>query len=299
MRHYYRLIILSTLLFSSSAHTLEFFLDTIDWRVTETNDWAYVNNETLPYQTIEYKTIDFSYTPGFRIGASYISTWDALFSYTRLYTTTNDATVGNIQPAFLGSVTAKPSHAYLYQSGQVHQSINYNIFDLDFGKQFYPTKSLTLHPIVGLMGGWINQSIHAQYQGSTSANETITNDFTGIGPKVGIETNIELFNYHNYQPQLMATFAASYLWGHWSIHDMTNAHPPKTLYVSGVSHNMGALTLQSLLGIKIEHKKFAIKLAYEINDWFNQSQFFDNDTGTHNNDLILQGLTLGLVYHFS
>lgn len=287
------------LLFSTGAHALEFFLDALDWRATETNDWAYVNSETLPHQTIAYQTIDFSYTQGFRIGASYISTWDTLFSYTRFYTTANAAATGNIQPAFLGSVTAKPSTAYLYQSGQVHQSINYNIFDLDIGKRFHPAHSLMLHPIVGLMGGWINQSIYAKYQGTTSANENITNNFTGIGPKVGIATDINLFNYHDYQPQLTAAFAVSYLWGHWSINDITNVIPPKTLYIGGVSHNMGALTFQSLLGIKIEHKKFAVKLAYEINDWLNQSQFFDNDTGTHNNDLILQGLTLGLSYHFS
>lgn len=296
MRHYYRLIILFTLLFSSSANALELFLDAIDWRATETNDWAYVNSETLPNQTLNYKTIDFPYSPGFRIGARYISTWDALFSYSNLNTTAKDSTTGNIQPAFVGSVTAKPSHAYLYQSGQVTQSINYNIFDLNFGRQFHPAASLILHPIVGLIGGWIDQSIHASYQGSTSSNEKITNNFKGIGPKAGIDTSISLFTYNDYQPQLIVAFAASYLLGHWDISDVTNASTPQTIYVAGSNHSMGALTLQGLMGIKLEHKKFAVKLAYEISDWFNQSQFFDNDTGTHNNDLVLQGLTFGVSY---
>lgn len=299
MRHLHRLIILSTLLFSSGAYALEFFLDSIGWRATETNDWAYVNSETLPHQTINYKTIDFHYTPGFRIGASYINTWDALFAYTRLYTTTHDASNGNIQPAFLGSVTAKPSHAYLYQSGQVNQSIDYNIFDLDFGTRFNPAESVMLHPLVGLMGGWINQSIRAKYQGTTSANEKIYNHFTGIGPKAGIDTSICLLNYHGYEPKLIVAFAASYLVGHWKINDVTNVIPAQTIYIKGASHSMGALTLQSSLGIKVDYKNFAIKLVYEFNDWFNQNQFFDNDTGTHNNDLILQGVTLGLSYDFS
>ncbi len=293
MRYYHRLIILFAFLFSSSTHALEFFLDGLDWRATETNDWAYVNSETLPNQAINYKTIDFNYAPGFRVGASYISTWDALFSYTRVYTTANDATNGNIQPAFLGSVTAKPSHAYLYQSGQINQSINYNIFDLDFGKQFHPS-SFMLHPFVGLMGGWINQSIHAAYQGTTSTNENISNNFTGIGPKVGVDVSIPLFNYHGFDPKLVAAFATSYLAGHWNVSDVTHVVPTSTVFIEGASRSMGALTLQGSLGIKVEHKNFAIKLAYDINDWFNQSQFFDNDTGTHNNDLILQGLSLSV-----
>lgn len=278
---------------------MKFILDGIDWRATETNDWAYVNSETLPQQTLNYKTIDFSYSPGFRIGVSYVCNWDFLFSYTRFHTTANDATTGNIQPAFLGSVTAKPSHAYLYQAGQVNQTIDYNIFDLDFGIRFNPAESVMLHPMIGLLGGWINQSINARYQGTTSANEKISNNFAGIGPKIGVDSDICLFNYHDYQPKLFVAFAASYLLGHWNINDVTDAKPTNTIYVTGASHSMGTLTLQGSLGIKVEYKQFLVKLAYEINDWFNQSQFFDNDTGTHNNDLVLQGLTLGLSYDFS
>jgi hypothetical protein len=36
-----------------------------------------------------------------------------------------------------------------------------------------------------------------------------------------------------------------------------------------------------------------------LNDWFNQQQYEDNDTGTHSNDLVLQGLTVGIAYHFA
>lgn len=277
---------------------MKFFLDGIDWRATETNDWAYVNSETLPQQTLNYKTIDFKYVPGFRMGINYVCNWDFLFSYTRFHTTANDATVGNIQPAFLGSVTAKPSHAYLYQAGQVSQSIDYHIFDLDVGMRFHPTDSFILHPMIGLMGGWINQSIHARYQGTTAADEKLTNNFAGIGPKAGVDTDILLFNYHAYQPKLFAAFAASYLLGHWDINDVTNVNPPRKINVIGANRSMGALTLQGALGIRVAYKQLSVKLAYEINDWLDQSQFFDNDTGAHNNDLVLQGLTLGFTYDF-
>lgn len=296
MRHYHRLITIAILLFSGSAHALEFFLDGIYWRATETNDWVYINSETLPNQTITYKTINFDYSPGFMIGARYVGTWDAMVAYTKFYDSANDSATGHLQPSFSGSVTAKPSHAYLYQSGTVNQSINYNIFDLVVGRRFYPIEALMLHPIAGFMGGWIDQSIHAQYQGPTSADEQIKNNFSGIGPKAGIEASVRLFNYQCYQPALVAAFAASYLLGHWNIKDVTVRNPPNTYFIQGTNHSMGALTLQSSIGIQLQHKNFAVKLAYDISDWFNQTQYFDNDTGAHNNDLILQGILLGVTY---
>lgn len=282
---------------SNNVYALKYFVDALEWRATETNNWAYINSETLPSQTLVYKTIDFHYSPGIRIGVSYIGTWDALASFTHFNTTTNDSASGLIRPAFVGSVTAQPSAADLYHTGQVSQSIHYNIIDVNIGKEFHPAKAWMLHPTAGLMGGWIDQSIHAAYQQpSTSTNEEIDNDFSGLGPKAGVDTSITLFNYHDYEPKLIASFAASYLVGSWQITDVANVVPARRIDVTGSSQCMGALTFQGSIGLALNYKKFSAKFAYEINDWLNQTQFFDNDTGTHNNDLILQGVTLGLSY---
>jgi hypothetical protein len=298
MRHYYRLIILSCLLFSNNVFALQYFVEALEWRATETNNWAYINSETLPHQTLDYKTIDFHYSPGFRVGVRQVQNWDTLFSYTHYNTTTRDSATGLIRPSFVGSVTAQPSAADLYHSGQVTQAINYNIFDLDVGMQFKPATGWMLHPIAGLMGGSIYQSIHATYQQpSTSTDEQINNNFVGIGPKAGVDTSITLWSGHEYESKLIAAFATSYLVGNWVIKDITDVVPARTISVTGSSQSMGSLALQGSVGFSVDYKKFNLKLAYEIGDWFNQVQFFDNDTGTHNNDLILQGVTLGLAYN--
>lgn len=298
MRHFYRFIILSLFLLCHNAYAYDVFLDALYWRPTETNDWAYINSETVPSQTISYKTINFNYAPGFRIGAIYTGSWDALLSYTQLYSSTNDSATGNIQPAFVGSVTAKPSAAYLYSSGNVRQTIDYNIIDVLAGKQFFPTPSLMLHPVAGIMGGKINQAIYANYYGSTTSHEKIINNFTGIGPKIGIDMAFNLINCATVIPKFIAGFASSYQIGNWDISDTTNVQPTSTVIVNGANHSMGALTLQGFLGFNVDYKKLSVKLIYEINDWFDQSQFFDNDTGAHNNELVLQGLTAGVTYQF-
>lgn len=300
MQRIHRFVILLTgLIFSGSASALQLFLDALEWRVTNSNNWVYINSETLPQQFIDYHTIDFHYSPGFRMGARYENcNFDALFAYTHYYTSTSESASGNLQPSFSGSVTAKPSHAYLYQAGQVHQAIHYDIFDLNIGRTFYPLASLRLDPAMGLMGGSINQTITAAYQGSTSADEKITNNFSGVGPKALIDVGLLLIDKREFKSELIASFAASYLVAHWNIHDSahsTTAPPNTNIVINGASSTKGAMTLQAALGVEVSYKQFTGKLAYEINDWFNQNQFFDNDTGAHNNDMVLQGLVLGLA----
>jgi hypothetical protein len=299
MQRYHRFLIFTCILICETSHASGVFIDALTWRVTETNDWVYINSLTTPNQTLDYKGLEFNYNTGIRVGGFYEkNNNDVLLAYTHFYTTTHDSASGNLQPSFIGSVTAKPSHAYLYSSGQVNQKINYNIIDIDLGHKFQTTDVITLHPYLGIIGGWIDQTIQAQYQGSTSSNEELKNNFKGLGPKLGIDTDVQLFDYRNMRPQLFASFATSYLLGSWNLSDSTTVIPSHNINVTGSNPRMGAITLQGAIGFKLDYKQLQLKLAYEINDWRDQCQFFDNDTGAHNNDLILQGLTLGINYSF-
>ncbi|MEO7045896.1 MAG: hypothetical protein ABI091_11365, partial [Ferruginibacter sp.] len=68
--------------------------------------------------------------------------------------------------------------------------------------------------------------------------------------------------------------------------------------VNVAPRNYGALGMQGMLGANVTYKNVSAKLSYEISDWFNQCQIFDDETGTQNNDLVLQGLTLSFAYKF-
>ena len=56
------------------------------------------------------------------------------------------------------------------------------------------------------------------------------------------------------------------------------------------------MAFQAVLGINLKFRSWSATVGYEINDWLNQCQLFDDATGPHNNDLILQGLTLNVGY---
>jgi hypothetical protein len=298
MRYSNRFIVLSLFIISSNAHALGAFVDALYWQANEPIDWALTNSRSTPYQNITYKTIDFDFKPGFRIGIGSEGSWDTKLYYTQYHTNEKDAIRGNVVPTFLGGILARPSSDFFYQAEQVNFNIDFNMLDWDFSKRFYPTQYLMLRPLVGLEGGTIDQNINTYLQGQNIAvTEKLKNDFSGVGPKTGIESKLTFLRSNNYQLNLVANFTTSYLWGNWDIKDRLKGNILKTYNVKVANRNFGAFALQALIGAGFDYKRFSINLGYEIGDWFNQFQGFDDGTGPHHTDLILQGATLNLSYN--
>lgn len=295
MSHSYRLIIFLCLLCTSTAHAMGFFLDALYWRATETVDWVLINDLSTPNQNITYGTINFQYEPGFRIGVDYNANWYNKFYYTNYYTKSSSSASGNLVSTFLGGKLATSD---FYNSGQINFSINFNTLDWDLGKNFYLSDMFMLRPQLGLRGGCINQKIVTQFQGSTSVIETVKSKFTGLGPKIGIAGELDFYKNYNYRLSLAADFTTSYLWGNWDISDELTDNHSETFNINIGSRNFGAFTAQALVGVAMTHKNLSVKFGYEIYDWFDQYQVLDDGTGAHNNDLILQGITLRLSYRF-
>jgi len=298
MSHYHRFIIAASLLFASNAYAVDFFFDALYWRATETIDWSLNNNLSTPNQVITYNTIDCHYEPAFRVGvATTGSTWKGDFNYTRFYTTSSTGAKGNLTSTYLGGKIAQGSN--FFNTGQVYSKIDFNMFDLDLKQSIYATRAIIISPIIGLRGGWINQSIITDFQGTVSISEQVKNNFKGIGPKIGIATKwIVDSENKDKKYSIFADFTASYLWGNWKITDVVHGSSATTIYTNVGSRNLGAFTTQGIIGIGLDYKSLAVKFGYEISDWFNQYQVLDDGTGGHNNDLILQGLTLSFTYRF-
>ena len=296
------------------ASNVDIFADALYWFATETVDWALILAQNQSEERITFKTLDFDWSPGFRVGVGYNmkhDQWDTQFYYTWFYAhTTEHANGGSgvVQSAFLGS---KVSDIGTYQTGKINLNLHFNILDWDLGRSFFVSKALSLRPLIGIKGGWINQSIHTKWKKNTnflgvpiSTTENLKNNFRGIGPKGGVNGKWILGNTHKYFFSLLGDFAGAFMWGHWTIKDKFQDIFQTTAFTKVRDRNFGALMLQGLMGIGFDvnfdkdQSHFSMKLGYEIEDWFNQYQVFDNATGTHNNDLILQGLTLDMRLDF-
>lgn len=283
------------------AQTVSVQLDPLYWNASESIDWAALNDMQTPNQTITYKTIGFNYSPGYRLGINYKNeAIDTSLYYTSYFTKISDGTTGNITSAFLAARIASPNTPY--QAEQILFGIDYNTIDWDIGKGFQISDRVNIHPIVGLRGAWINQSVKTSLQGSgISVTENLVNDFTGIGPKTGVSTDIMVWKNETTDLSIIANFDLAYLAGYWVLKDLLHHNNPSSsddININLGNRHQGALATQAQIGGNLHYQQMNIGLVYEINDWFDQAQFFDNATGAHNNDLVLQGLTLNLRYAF-
>lgn len=301
MRYFYQLIILSCLLFSSSAFaTYEFFVEPLYWRATETLDWVHSNNLGSPNLDIGYQSVTYHFAPGFRVGLGYEGNWDTKLYFTKFNDKGTDSTTGNLTTGFLGGRLSQTLPATIfYQSGQADFRVHFNMLDWNIGKHFDVTKSLMIRPLVGIEAGIINQTFDTSFQGQTlSITENIKNNFRGIGPKIGVESSLIFGSVKDFQYGLVADLETSYMWGAWNITDIETTSVGGSVVVNVADRNFGALGVQGMIGANFIYKNFAVKVGYEISDWFDQCQIFDDETGTQNNDLVLQGLTLGFSYKF-
>ncbi len=292
------------------VNNVDVFADALYWYTSETADWSVVHAPSGNTEKVTFNTIGFDWNPGFRVGIGYNmhhDGWDTQFYYTWFQARTTEHARGaadTVQMAFIGG---KVSDVGYFDKGELKWNLRMNMFDWDLGRQFYVSKALILRPLIGLKGGWIKQSIHTEWEKHisilgipvpVSAEDNLKNNFWGVGPKGGINTKWIFAKSHCAFYSLFGDFAASFMWGHWTFKDKYQDTLFTTvLNKSGRNRTLGAVVVQGFMGLGFDlnfdkdRSHFAMKLGYEVQDWFNQYQVFDNATGTQSKDLVFQGLT--------
>jgi hypothetical protein len=293
------------------AGTIDFFAKALYWVPSETLDWSFTLNHTATTVTTAYRSLVFNWAPGFSVGFGINmghDEWDARASYTWLNAKASDHTAGPVTSAFLGARTSLVELAELFGFGQARLNLLYNFFDIDLGRSFFLSDSLSIRPMIGIKGGWITQKIFSEWEtpdfiltgALLSASENLTQNFQGGGPKGGVSGKWYFTRYFS----LLSQFEAGYLWGHWSIDDTYIDNLNTIVFVDTTNRNFGALVFHSFLGFGFDwnfnsnRSHISLQMGYEIEDWFNHLQIFTNTSGSQNNDLILQGFNVGLNLDF-
>lgn len=285
-------------LLTSTAFAWDASIDALYWRATESFDWVMINDRNVPNQDVTYKTANFQFEPGFRLSIGSEGSWDTTLSYTRYHTHMDASAAGKLTPTLLASKMAQPSIGYFFKTGQIEFSIDYHVIDADFAKTFEWDNRVIVRPLVGIRGAWIDQTIDTSLQGDISVTENLKNNFKAIGPKTGVNTQYTFYQCHATQLQIFADFAMAYLWGNWSIKDVLIDSNNRTIVINNNSRNQGSLGFETAIGLNYVYQNLSLKLGFEMIDWLNQFQIFDDGTGGHSNDLVLQGFTLGFNYQF-
>ncbi|NGX33950.1 MAG: hypothetical protein K1060chlam1_00294 [Candidatus Anoxychlamydiales bacterium] len=291
--------------------------DFLAWFPSEevTSIWADVitiGDNTSSWEALGF---NFKWDYGLRIGAGYglvYDQWD-----TALYWTWFHTDAKHMIP-FTSNASITPEFFAAFLSGNTPQSMNVkwslllNMFDWELGRSYWISKGVSLRPFLGVKGGQINQSIHAQYFNLTidqvltnnSGGERLKNNFWGIGPLGGINTKWRVRNFGSNFLDFFGDFSLATMWGTWINSDVYENTASQTSSVNMKNSTLGALMFRGFMGIEwnvdfqASKSHFATKLGYEMQIWLNQLRLATFQLQRLHGDLTLQGVTLNCRFDF-
>ncbi len=289
------------------------FTDVLFWRAEEgATTWAdtvHVEPKTFYNQS----DLSFGWNFGFRGGVGYnldYDQWDTKIVYTWFRTEANDAftlspsDVAVISSEFLGAFLELPRT--IFGSASISWSILFNMFDWELGRDFLVSRALSLRPFIGVKGGWIHQTIHTRWANPLSlrAQENLKNNFWGVGPCGGLNTDWRLGGNQTRFFSLFGDVSGAYMWGKWNCSDVYSDNFPGNVIVITPSTFLGSLTFRCFAGIgwstlfNQNRSRFAARIGYEMQFWFDQLKIATFDNLRLHHDLTLQGGTCDIRFDF-
>jgi hypothetical protein len=253
------------------------------------------------------KNVSFDWKSGFRVGLGYIferDDWDLYATYTQVNGKGKKEAHGNIFPLLLyqpgiTSINAVNS----VEDASAHWRIEFKNADLDLGREFFVSNRISIHPALGIKGAWIDQKLRVKYENEYFVHAR--NDFSGVGPKLGIGTNWFLAPRFS----IYGNIAGALLWGEFRLrqtqeqNDVDDVNLRSHLQKLAPAAQIRAGFLwDAFFNRKRNH--FGINLGWEMQYWWDQNQlerFTNTNLPTYlrtSDDLSMQGLTLGLRFDY-
>lgn len=194
---------------------------------------------------VNYHALRFDWDVGFRAGVGFKSdhdNWDYSLTYTQFLTevskTHNQDPPANrtringrgnlVLTGFLPDTIPTDSTNSIY----TRRSVDLYVADLELGRSFFVSKTLSLRPEIGIKSAWIYQKLSQTEQlnfantFSTDAFENAIilpalsttqlkgkNDFWGIGPEAGVEMNWYIMDPFS----IYAEISGAVLWGRFDV----------------------------------------------------------------------------------
>jgi hypothetical protein len=222
--------------------------------------------------------IDFNYNPGFIVGIGYHLDNDKIdmqFKYTFMHftkSTTSSATMGMqkiITPWFDENTisTLRIESCWKFK---------YDFFDVEFKRESFSTKKLTITPIVSISGGIIKQKYNLTASLTNNIHSNNSNTSYLVGPKVGVD-NSYLFA-KNFDITISSKIAFLY-------QDFTTKRNAQRLDLVSLSSNVKEKSIQITPNIFLslilkygrytdDKSKYLSGIAsYDFNYLFNQNSF--------------------------
>lgn len=311
-------IFLSTLIFpfiTLSAQTdcidgWKASLELLLWSAQQSgsDNWGQIFENPSVNKNIEILDVPFGINAGVRGSLSKENnSYETLLKYTWFSQTgNNQAQVNNPSyitssfegNLFIGNSDGSGLSGPTYRFAKISWNICFNMTDFELASSWYSCRSLKLRPFIGIKGGSINQTINTYWAqpttGSFTATEDLKNNFWGIGPSIGIDTNWHLIDCLS----LFGNVSGALVIGRWTFYDTYKNTEPKEIIINNPTRSGTSPMLSLFIGAQYNINRFNFKVGYEAQIWFEQFKLDTYNLALMNNHLTLQGATIGLDYKF-
>lgn len=302
---------------SGKQHPTIGFVDLLYWQVRESgaDNWGQLVTGTG--SKTKYKVLDapFDWNTGVRVGVGHEfndGSYDIVLAYTHYQTTASNQASGLVISSFDGNYFANNTNGAAldipYQSANIRYQFFFNTLDLNLGTNYILDKVLQFHPYIGLKAATINQNIYSNWMNPspatdfTTATENLKNDFSGIGPTVGVNSDWTVYSGSHQSFDLVGNLVGGLLYGHTTISDIYANNKPVTITVYNDSINGMSPMLGGLLGVQwayqLSASDISVRLGYEAQIWFNQVQFYSLNLGKIIRPVSLQGGNIEFRFNF-
>jgi hypothetical protein len=308
-------LISSALAFLAPLSAANLSGDFLAWFVSEEASavWADIIKIGSNTSSFTAQDFEFDWDFGFRVGAGYnfeYDAWDTQFGWTSFHTEAHQSqtVLGIIHPEFFAADLSRN----LAQSAKIHWAFVFDMFDWELGRSYSVSKKFSLRPRIGLKGGWIHQQIHLRYHNliiqqtltALSGREHAKNNFWGVGPLGGVNSEWKLRDFCTHYPTLFGDLSAAALWGTWNCSDIYKNGVEPEVVVHMRKSTLGALMFRGFFGVgwdvdfNNDRSHFGARLGYEMQLWINQLRLPTSQLIRLHGDLTLQGMTFNCQIDF-
>lgn len=301
---------------------LFFTVDFIYWKASQ-EQLVYavsgVNGNGLPsFSRGEYLQPDFSWNPGFKIGAGYTfcDCWDVYLQYTR-YTSTKNPNSASAPSSTESTLIAGNSvEATPLTNMDGNWKLYFNTLDLELGRTFCPWQCIHFRPYIGLKASWQEQDFKVQLTRTGAADpdedvfivQTQDQENWGLGIRGGVYSSwfVPCSNWSLYSNIALAT-----IWTDFKNHrvdTITSLTTPGT--IDGVNADYDFCSADAVIEMQLGLRwsclpafwctRISLQAGYEMQVWINHGQMLNlpSEGGVYNGDLNLHGLTARLHLDF-
>jgi hypothetical protein len=267
------------------------------WLVAHKRSYPISTSSGSEYTHLDPIELHFDWSPGLRWGLGYKSKYDS-WNFQGIYTWIRfgaDKKMTASDFAFINatiSLGIEPNNSYTYGTPlgfykfiSARWSLNHNVGDIQFARDFFITKALILQPLLGARVATLFQTMNAHFGQNTVVGFAqqwyaykIRNNYWGIGPRIGVDCKWVL--PHNVG--FTGLITGSLLYGKVTIEQLTWSTTTNIFQQTGSarsSENMIAPNLQMALGLDWgmsfykDKMYWGMNIAWELNYWWNHAHF--------------------------